>query len=149
MVGVLQGAFGVAAGPGAADEGAAPERLCAGEDVAGVEALRVHGADHDQIGSEEIFVANFLKALVHEADAPGFGAERGDGDEAERRGHGGFGEHLEHAFKAPERGWEARPDHEDTDVRAERRKGSGWNGRGNGGYGSRLEHVVVLRTSGS
>ena len=122
VVGILEGAFGVAAGPGAADEGAASERLRADEDVAGMEALRVHGADHDQVGREQIFVANLLEALVHQADLPGGRTERGDGDEAERRGHGGFGQHFEHAFKAPEGGWEARPDHEDVDVAAERRE---------------------------
>ena len=87
-----------------------------------MKALRVHGADHDQIGGKKIFVANLLEALVHEADLPRWRTERGDGDEAERRRHGGFGKHLEHAFESPEGGRKARPDHEDVEVAAEWRE---------------------------
>ena len=119
VVGELEGAIGIAAGPGTSNEGAAAKFAGAEKDVAGMEALRVHRADHDQVSGEEIFVTNLLKALVHEADLPGWRAECGYGDEAERRRHGGFGKHFEHAFKAPERGRKARPDHEDVDVGAE------------------------------
>ena len=82
----------------------------------------MHRADHDQVGPQQILVANLLKALIHQADLPGWRTERGNGDEAERRGHGGFGKHVEDTLKPPERRGEARPDHEHVEIGSERWK---------------------------
>src|ERR1700752_4118804 len=122
MIGKLENNFRPGAGPGTADEGAAAESTGAKEDVAGEEALRMHRADHDQIGPEKILVANFLEALIHQPDIPGWRTERGHGDESERRRHGGLGKHVEDALKPPENRGEVRPDHEHVEVASEGRK---------------------------
>jgi len=90
----------------------------------------MHGTDEDEVGFGEVFVADFLEGMVEDAELPGAGTEGGYGDEAEGRGHGGLGEHLEDAFEAPEGGREAGPDEEDVQVCAEGQKaGSSKGGR--------------------
>ena len=125
MIGVLKDHVGLGACPRPADKGAPIESAGAGEDLDCIDALGVHGGDHDEVGGEEIGVRNLVEGVVEEADGPGGRAERGNGDHAEWWGHGGLGNEGEHAFEAPKGRRKTRPDHQDVEVGAERGKAAG------------------------
>jgi hypothetical protein len=91
----------IAAGPGTPDECPASESAGTGENRSGVFTLRVHRADHHEVGPQQIFVTQLLECLIDKAYAPRGGTKRSDCDETEGRCHRAFGEHLECAFEAP------------------------------------------------
>ena len=122
MVGYGLQQFRLAAGPGTAEKRASAELARAGKDRGGVDSLRVHGADHHEIGPSIVVVVNLLDCVVQQAQSPGGRAQSCDRDEAEGRRYGIFVEHGQNAFESPKGRSEARPHEKDFEIRTERRE---------------------------